>query len=69
MDVYPGGDTTGTSGPFTYTRHGGNRWNIEAPGQQTATDNTSRIDFKIGGGQAHNTMPPYRTTNIWRRTA
>lgn len=69
VDVYPGGSETGTSGPFTYTRHGGNRWRIEAPGQETAQENTSRIDFKIGGGQAHNIMPPYRATNIWRRTA
>ena len=69
VDVYPGGSETGTSGPFTYTRHGGNMWRIEAQGQATAQENTSRIDFKIGGGQAHNIMPPYRATNIWRRTA
>ena len=69
VDVYPGGGTTGTSGPFNYTRNGGERWRVEANASETAQYNNSRIDFRIGSGQAHNIMPPYRATNIWRRTA
>ena len=31
--------------------------------------NQSRFSVTEGGSQPHNNMPPYRTVNIWRRTA
>ena len=34
-----------------------------------ATTGTTAINNTIGGGQAHENMPPYIVVNVWKRTA
>lgn len=68
VDLYPGGQTFGTSGPFTYSRNGGSKWSLQGYGENSVANN-SRIDFKIGDGKSHNNMPPYLSVYMWKRTA
>lgn len=35
----------------------------------SAQDNISRNTASVGGGQAHNNMPPYLVVMVWKRTA
>lgn len=35
----------------------------------SAVDNVTRDTTSVGGGQAHNNMPPYLAVMIWKRTA
>ena len=35
----------------------------------SAQDNVSRNTASVGGGQAHNNMPPYLVVMVWKRTA
>ena len=36
---------------------------------ETSIDDTQNSAANVGGGQAHNNMPPYRVVNRWHRTA
>ena len=49
-----------------YVKAGDRAWGIKAG---SASDGVGYASSDTGGGAAHNNMPPYYATNIWRRTA
>lgn len=56
LDTYP---TQTVSGPFTYVKNGGERWNNQITGWGTSNSNNARIDFNNGGTNTpHNNMQP-----------
>lgn len=50
-----------------YVKAGDRSWGITAG--SNAAGGLGYMTSEAGGGKPHNNMPPYYTTNIWRRTA
>lgn len=47
----------------------GNVWVSGSSSQYTLSVDQGATTYGVGGGQAHNNMPPYYAVYIWRRTA
>lgn len=59
------GDEASVSGICTHIS-GGNSYK---EGTQSGTSVTTKHQIKIGGGQAHNNMPPYIVVYVWKRVS
>lgn len=59
------GDESSVSGICTHIS-GGNSYK---EGTQSGTSVTTKHQIKIGGGAAHENMPPYLTVYMWKRVA
>ena len=57
-----GGDDDGFAIKFDSTANGASTWS-----GHVSYDDTVNSDSYVGGGQAHNNMPPYRVVRRWHR--
>lgn len=59
----------GADGVFTLRSSMANGQPRESIPYSSTAPGYAYVDLSIGGGEAHNNMPPYRAAYIWRRTA
>ena len=56
------------TGVFSHSKTTGNVCQAN-PGSITSKSISDKVTLSIGGGTAHNNMPPYETYYCWKRTA